>query len=82
MRTLEHNTTTAQITHGGIAPVSLRSGTSQRMATFYAACKQKLAFSRCVWVISVRVFLFLRQQEVVKVRRRGYSNRLIITTQR
>ncbi len=27
MRTLEHNTTTAQITHGGIAPVSLRSGT-------------------------------------------------------
>ena len=27
MQTLERNTTTAQITHGGIAPVSLRSGT-------------------------------------------------------
>ena len=27
MRTLQRNATTAQITHGGIAPVSLRSST-------------------------------------------------------
>ena len=42
MRMLEHNTTTAQITHGGIAPVSLRSGTLSTWSFFTQLASKSL----------------------------------------
>ena len=42
MRTLEHNTITAQITRGGIAPVSLRSGTLSTWPLFTQLASKSL----------------------------------------